>query len=949
MAITPAIPSGSVLDPIGLATQIADLRRSISQLDATRTVIGSGTITGAKIAASTITASNIMAGTITGDRIAAGTIIAGNIAAGSIQTTHLAAQAVTAEKIQAGTITTLEIAAGTIQAGDIQAGTITGDRIAASTITGDRIAASTITSDKISVSSLSSLSSNMGSITAGTIQGATIQTAGSGSRVVMDSAGIKGYALDGTTVNFKFDTGTGIATVTGIVIAQSGSSVVASALPPIGGGNLIPDSSFESTAPATDRWSLTLVTITKSTAQARYGAKSLQVTRSSGTDPYAVHQVNGATLNTVKGKAVVVTAWVYVPAATSGLVGGGIDRSVLIYDGSAAVETTITNVPRDTWTRITLKMTVSASAGSFEVRLYNPFNTGVVYYDGIQLELGEVATAYAPQPDEILPETVGTTELQALAVTAAKIAANTITASQIAAGTITATQIAAGGITSSVIAAGAITAQKLSLKFESANQLKNARFSYYTQVGGDPGVVQTDSPGYWQHYDNGGTGTHTWSKVAGGGPNGENSWKLVSSAATAAKGFMTGIVYPFFANTTYVISWWWKGNQQPDVTANTPLDVLNEWIENPATSASVWQRYAKRVRSSSGGPRDINGGTTPPLGYDWVFIYSNTPTYTAEIANVQKEQGEYPTPFAPSADELLPYSVGNTVLAPDSVTTQKILANTIQGGDIAASTITGTNIAGTTITGTHIAASTITSSHINVATLSAITADAGLITAGTFRGPIFETSATNPKLRMDATDGIYVADASGNKAVRITAAAGLDLLPGTTSTPPNERQIRWVNAGSGLVVSQLRSYEASSVSYHEIDANSFGGQWARLSVFASDGPLGEVRVDLPDGQTTVMARNQVSSFMQLTSAAKRKINFGTSNVTFSSSSVSADLAVAHGLGATPTIVMVSSLGDAPWAIAFAHSYGSTNFTIRARTVDGTTPNGSFPFRWIAIL
>lgn len=59
---------------------------------------------------------------------------------------------------------------------------------------------SLIEADDIRVESLSALSANLGSITAGTITGLTIQTATSGARVVIDSSGLKTYNSAGTLV-----------------------------------------------------------------------------------------------------------------------------------------------------------------------------------------------------------------------------------------------------------------------------------------------------------------------------------------------------------------------------------------------------------------------------------------------------------------------------------------------------------------------------------------------------------------------------------------------------------------------------------------------------------------------------------------------------------------------------------------------------------------------------
>lgn len=118
----------------------------------------------------------IVSGGIQADMLAANSVTAGKIAAG----------AVTAGKIAADSVTSAEIAAGTIQAGDIAAGAITTDRLAANAVTTDRLAANAINGM--------------------TITGATVQTATSGARVVLDASGLRVYKSDGTVrANFPAD------------------------------------------------------------------------------------------------------------------------------------------------------------------------------------------------------------------------------------------------------------------------------------------------------------------------------------------------------------------------------------------------------------------------------------------------------------------------------------------------------------------------------------------------------------------------------------------------------------------------------------------------------------------------------------------------------------------------------------------------------------------------
>lgn len=87
-----------------------------------------------------------------------------------------------------------------IDGGIISANTVTATQIAADTITVDQMAANSVTAAEINVSNLSSVSADLGSCTAGTLTGGTIQTAASGARVNMTTDGINAYNASGTHV-----------------------------------------------------------------------------------------------------------------------------------------------------------------------------------------------------------------------------------------------------------------------------------------------------------------------------------------------------------------------------------------------------------------------------------------------------------------------------------------------------------------------------------------------------------------------------------------------------------------------------------------------------------------------------------------------------------------------------------------------------------------------------
>lgn len=116
------------------------------------------------------------------------------------------ADTITANELAANSVTAAELAANSVVAGSIVAGTfssqsVVADKFVAGSIAGDRIVASSITADRMNVSTLSAISANLGTITAGTVTGATLQTAaGAVQRTVMDGSGLRAYGSDGTTV-----------------------------------------------------------------------------------------------------------------------------------------------------------------------------------------------------------------------------------------------------------------------------------------------------------------------------------------------------------------------------------------------------------------------------------------------------------------------------------------------------------------------------------------------------------------------------------------------------------------------------------------------------------------------------------------------------------------------------------------------------------------------------
>ena len=106
-------------------------------------------------------------------------------------------------KFQSGSTTVMDggiITANTITATQIDANTITAAEIAANTITATELAANSVTATEIDVANLSAISADLGTVTAGTITGGTLQTAASGQRVIISSTGLQAINSSGVTV-----------------------------------------------------------------------------------------------------------------------------------------------------------------------------------------------------------------------------------------------------------------------------------------------------------------------------------------------------------------------------------------------------------------------------------------------------------------------------------------------------------------------------------------------------------------------------------------------------------------------------------------------------------------------------------------------------------------------------------------------------------------------------
>jgi hypothetical protein len=329
-----------------VASAVADAAAAIAKFPIVTTDITDGAITTPKMTANTIN----------GDRITAGTLNALKIVAGSMTTDRF-----TANTIDGSVVTT-----NTLNADRIVAGSITTDRMTANTINGDRINTNTLNADRIVAGSIST-----DRMTANTING------------------------DRITIN----------TLHGDKIIAN--TITANALNVIAGGeNLLLNSSFENTSSFQTDWAKydNSGVATSSSTVGRRGGVAARLSWSAAAQIVGFYQ-------TVPGgfKGGVVYTFSCYAKAGGGAVGG---TMALAANAPAMTQTWIQNPPLTTdWQRyVSTYSRASDTTDNLYFGIASGYGTAGVAktldIDDIQLEEGDLVTAYAPKTSETLPGSI---------------------------------------------------------------------------------------------------------------------------------------------------------------------------------------------------------------------------------------------------------------------------------------------------------------------------------------------------------------------------------------------------------------------------------------------------------------------------------------------------------------------------------------------------------------
>lgn len=841
-------------------------------------------VTAEKIAANAIEADKIAASAVTTVKLDAGAVTAAKIAADTITSAQIAANAITASEIAADAVTATKIAANAVVAGKIAADAVTAATIAANSITSDKILAGAVTSSKITVTDLAAISTNMGSITAGTITGGTVQTAASGSRVVMDSTGLKGYALDGVTKVFEINAGSGLASFTGTATIQAGSVVPGSTIsgtipsasvPAIGGGNLLPDSSLEGSN-ASGYWSAwdgSTITPVIDATTAKYGTKSMTRVATGGNLIYFWRASTGVPVT--PGERVTVSGWFKGPAGTSFVVGFRAYNGVTMLGDSVG-----TAVAMDgTWKRVTATLTIPATTTDIRYISRTTANATAgqqFWADALQMEYGEVATAYAPMVSEILPGTivtsyladgavttgkitdaaittakigtgaVGTTQLADSAITAAKITDGTITTAKIGTSQITNTLIADGSISTAKLQANSVTANEIAAGAITANKLN-------VTVGG--GNLQSDSSfessiAAWQIS----TASSSLTQDATQYRTGTKSLRFVATGAGARVRLSNANLIPVTPSTPYVISAYVRS----DSAAGRNAQAVAVFFEATKTTATTLTPATSVAITTTGWTR-VTYAVTSPADAAWLScapqIVNSLNGEAYYIDDVQVEIGDVVTAYAPRTNEILPGTIVASLIAANTITSAEIAADAITSSELAANSVVAGKIAANAVTANEIAAGAVTTNKLNV------TVGGGNLLKDSSAGH-FTGNWTNYQATLASETNAANVHGSG-KSISVTinptfTVAGvypvtaniIPVAPGDVITVS-----AWVKKVAGTSMSVYPRY-TNSGAYHsvgtgKVDTTTPAGTWVRLVTTAT----------VPSGV------NGVTPYVQLNGAA----------------------------------------------------------------------------------
>jgi hypothetical protein len=271
-----------------------------------------------------------------------------------------------------------------------------------------------------------------------------------------------------------------------------------------------------------------------------------------------------------------------------------------------------------------------------------------------------------------------------------------------------------------------------------------------------------------------------------------------------------------------------------------------------------------------------------------------------------------------TAAEIAADAITASELAANAVTAGKIAAGTIVAADISAGAITTAKIAADAVTANEIAAGTITATEIATGAVTAAKLTADAIDGKTITGALLRTAASGQRVEIDVNYENEIRFYTGNPAEtepgRVESSTGGDL---------------WVYGPSlsGANGAGLRLHPSSGQQTAEVFGDRF----------------------LFNNETVVTAESPAVLYEKTLGPNGTQINcmrFG--NATGTTTAVTSQLVVTHGLGGAPTSVVIGT--QTQDRIARIQGSNSTTFTLEVRNSNtgALIPSSAIAVYWLAV-
>ncbi len=287
---------------------------------------------------------------------------------------------------------------------------------------------------------------------------------------------------------------------------------------------------------------------------------------------------------------------------------------------------------------------------------------------------------------------------------------------------------------------------------------------------------------------------------------------------------------------------------------------------------------------------------------------------------------------AVQADKIAANAVTAGSIAAGAVTTLKLAAGAVTANEIGAGAVTTLKLAAGAVTANEIAAGAITADKIAADAITADKIAAGAITAS----EIASGAISGDKLTATAIDGKTITGAtfrtaSTGERIELGGASGRDLRLHTAMA-------------TQTLAGQVEAYEGVSATGVVRVASPTLNNRARAEMYLrSESETGAVGTALDLSATLINLQGPTAI------NGSSRINKLGFDAFFGSTGTSGRLDIPHGLGATPTTVLIQPQRGG-WGTSFVDARTSTTFGVQVRNDSGTNVGGgqSGTILWLAI-